>query len=111
MGTEILSEADESTSGPAQVGWPAECRAAPSPGSCDAGDMDLEVSPALTIPASELDWRFSRSSGPGGQHVNTTDSRAKLSWNVAGSIVLSDAQRLQLTTRLGRACSSPGSSP
>ncbi len=63
--------------------------------------MDLEVSPALTIPASELDWRFSRSSGPGGQHVNTTDSRAKLSWNVAGSMALSDAQRLQLTTRLG----------
>ena len=64
--------------------------------------MDLEVSPALTIPASELGWRFSRSSGPGGQHVNTSDSRVELSWNVADSAVLSDGQRLLLVTRLGR---------
>ena len=64
--------------------------------------MDLEVSPALTIPASELGWRFSRSSGPGGQHVNTSDSRVELSWNVAGSAALSDGQRLLLLTRLGR---------
>ncbi|MBO1269962.1 hypothetical protein J1902_18720 [Arthrobacter sp. PO-11] len=64
--------------------------------------MDLEVSPALTIPASELGWRFSRSSGPGGQHVNTSDSRVELSWNVAGSAALSDGQRLLLLARLGR---------
>ncbi|QDW30872.1 aminoacyl-tRNA hydrolase [Arthrobacter sp. KBS0702] len=64
--------------------------------------MDLEVPPALTIPASELGWRFSRSSGPGGQHVNTSDSRVELSWNVAESGVLSDGQRLRLVTRLGQ---------
>lgn len=64
--------------------------------------MDLEVSSALTIPASELGWRFSRSSGPGGQHVNTSDSRVELSWNVAESGVLSDGQRLRLVTRLGQ---------
>jgi ribosome-associated protein len=64
--------------------------------------MDLEVSPALTIPASELSWRFSRSSGPGGQHVNTSDSRVELSWNIADSAVLSDDQRLMLLSRLGR---------
>ena len=64
--------------------------------------MDLEVSPALTIPASELGWRFSRSSGPGGQHVNTSDSRVELSWNVAASAALSEEQRLLLATRLGR---------
>jgi len=64
--------------------------------------MDLEVSRALTIPASELGWRFSRSSGPGGQHVNTSDSRVELSWNVAESAVLSDGQRLRLVTRLGQ---------
>ncbi len=63
--------------------------------------MNLEVLPGLTIPASELDWRFSRSSGPGGQHVNTSDSRVELSWNVSGSLVLSDSQRLILLTRLG----------
>lgn len=64
--------------------------------------MDLEVSPALTIPASELGWRFSRSSGPGGQHVNTSDSRVELSWNVGASAALSDGQRLMLLTRLER---------
>lgn len=63
--------------------------------------MDLSVSPALTIPASELVWRFSRSSGPGGQHVNTTDSRVALSWNVGHSPVLSDEQRAMLLQRLG----------
>ena len=63
--------------------------------------MDLEVSPALTIPERELGWRFSRSSGPGGQHVNTSDSRVELSWNVAESTVLSDDERMLLLTRLG----------
>jgi len=64
--------------------------------------MDLEVSPALTIPASELAWRFSRSSGPGGQHVNTSDSRVQVSWSVADSAVLSDEQRMRLFDRLER---------
>lgn len=64
--------------------------------------MDLQVSPALTIPASELRWRFSRSSGPGGQHVNTSDSRVELLWSVADSAVLSDDQRMQLLARLAR---------
>jgi len=62
--------------------------------------MDLEVSPALTIPERELGWRFSRSSGPGGQHVNTSDSRVELFWNVADSTVLSDEARMLLLTRL-----------
>lgn len=63
--------------------------------------MDLEVSPQLTIPAAELRWRFSRSSGPGGQHVNTSDSRVQLSWSVAESVVLSEAQRERLLAQLG----------
>ncbi|WP_024820936.1 alternative ribosome rescue aminoacyl-tRNA hydrolase ArfB [Arthrobacter sp. 31Y] len=64
--------------------------------------MDLEIPPSLTIPASELSWRFSRSSGPGGQHVNTTDSRAELTFNVAGSATLTEEQRQMLLGRLGR---------
>jgi len=64
--------------------------------------MDLEVSPALTIPGRELGWRFSRSSGPGGQHVNTSDSRVELFWNVAASAVLTDDQRMLLAGRLER---------
>lgn len=61
----------------------------------------LRVDSALTIPESELSWRFSRSSGPGGQGVNTADSRAELVWDVAGSAVLSQLQRERLLERLG----------
>jgi len=38
----------------------------------------LVVRPGLVIPAADLSWEFSRSGGPGGQHVNTTDTRARL---------------------------------
>nr|WP_203771737.1 alternative ribosome rescue aminoacyl-tRNA hydrolase ArfB [Actinoplanes deccanensis] len=51
---------------------------------------DVRVNDRLSIPAAELAWRFSRSSGPGGQGVNTTDSRVELSWDVAGSRALPD---------------------
>lgn len=45
----------------------------------------------ITIPAEELSWRFSRSQGPGGQSVNTTDSQAELSFDLAGSAALPPA--------------------
>jgi len=45
------------------------------------------------LPDRELTWRFSRSSGPGGQHVNTTDTRVELSWTPATSDVLTDSQK------------------
>jgi ribosome-associated protein len=60
----------------------------------------LRVDAAITIPESELSWRFSRSSGPGGQGVNTADSRAELVWDAAGSAVLSPRQRERLLERL-----------
>lgn len=63
--------------------------------------MEVQVSPQLRIPSSELGWRFSRSSGPGGQHVNTSDSRVELLWDIYGSKVLTDEQRQQLVERLG----------
>ena len=47
----------------------------------------LRVDAGTTIPESELTWRFSRSSGPGGQGVNTADSRAELVWDAARSAV------------------------
>jgi ribosome-associated protein len=46
---------------------------------------DLVVTSRVSVPAAELRWRFSRSSGPGGQGVNTTDSRVELSFDVANS--------------------------
>ncbi|MBP1325882.1 ribosome-associated protein [Leucobacter exalbidus] len=64
--------------------------------------MDLEVPGVVTISAGELGWRFSRSSGPGGQHVNTSDSRVELSWNIAESAALTDAQRERLLEKLER---------
>ena len=60
----------------------------------------LRVNSGITIPESELSWRFSRSSGPGGQGVNTADSRAELLWDAAGSAVLSPHQRERLLERL-----------
>jgi ribosome-associated protein len=58
----------------------------------------------ITIPPDELTWRFSRSSGPGGQSVNTTDSQAELSFDLAGSVSLPRALReralLALSNRL-----------
>jgi len=62
---------------------------------------DVWVSERLTIPAAELSWRFSRSSGPGGQGVNTTDSRVELSWDLAGSEVLPPVLRERAVERLG----------
>ena len=54
--------------------------------------MSLDVTVrGLVIPAEELSWRFSRSPGPGGQSVNTTESRVELSFDVAGSEALSPA--------------------
>jgi ribosome-associated protein len=69
---------------------------------------DLVLSPArglphgLVIPAAELVERFSRSSGPGGQGVNTTDSRVELRWDIGGSAALSEEHRQRLIDRLAR---------
>ncbi|MFV9423990.1 alternative ribosome rescue aminoacyl-tRNA hydrolase ArfB [Microbacterium sp. S1037] len=64
-------------------------------------DSGIRVTGSLVIPASELSWRFSRSSGPGGQGVNTTDSRVELMWDARASTVLSRVQRERLLERLG----------
>lgn len=63
--------------------------------------MDVRVTAGLIIPAAELSWRFSRSSGPGGQGVNTADSRVELMWDAAASAVLSTVQRERVFERLG----------
>src|SRR6267154_21240 len=68
---------------------------------------DLRLAPGrgfpagVVIPSSELIERFSRSSGPGGQGVNTTDSRVELSWDIASSTALTDTQRGRAIERLG----------
>nr|WP_221375940.1 alternative ribosome rescue aminoacyl-tRNA hydrolase ArfB [Actinoplanes polyasparticus] len=62
---------------------------------------DIRVNDRLTIPAAEVAWRFSRSSGPGGQGVNTTDSRVELSWDLTGSPTLPTALKERAVDRLG----------
>lgn len=70
----------------------------------EISDNSLVISPDLRIPLSELQYRASRSGGPGGQHVNTSSTRVEISWDVAGSPSLSQEQRnrllQQLATRL-----------
>jgi ribosome-associated protein len=61
---------------------------------------DLEVNRHLVIPAAELSERFSRSSGPGGQGVNTTDSRVELSFDIARSPSVPPWLRDRLLARL-----------
>ncbi|GLY15043.1 aminoacyl-tRNA hydrolase [Kineosporia sp. NBRC 101677] len=61
----------------------------------------VRVNAAVSIPEAELRWRFSRSSGPGGQGVNTADSRVQLSWHAAASEALTGPQRERLLERLG----------
>ena len=61
----------------------------------------LPVAAGITIPESELSWRFSRSSGPGGQGVNTADSRVELSVAPLELPGLTDSQRNRLAQRLG----------
>ncbi len=61
---------------------------------------DLTVTRALVIPGGELRERFSRSSGPGGQGVNTTDSRVELSFDVAGSPSVPESLRVRMLEQL-----------
>lgn len=61
---------------------------------------DLRVDPTVTIPEGELRWRFSRASGPGGQHVNTSATRVELSWDLEASAVLTAGQRARARRRL-----------
>jgi ribosome-associated protein len=58
------------------------------------------VRPGIEIPESELGWRFSRSSGPGGQGVNTADSRVELSWDLGASEALPPALKARAMERL-----------
>jgi len=60
----------------------------------------LTVRAGVVVPEHELRWRFSRSSGPGGQSVNTSDTRVELSLDVAASTAFTVSQRDRLLARL-----------
>ena len=61
----------------------------------------LRVTRNCHIPLEELEWRFSGSGGPGGQHANTANTRAEVRFDVAGSPSLGPRQRARLLERLG----------
>ena len=62
--------------------------------------MDLIISKKLVIPSKEIKWRFSRSSGPGGQNVNKVESRVQIIFNLEDSKVLNDFQKEILKVKL-----------
>ena len=62
--------------------------------------MDLQINKTLVIPSKEIKWRFSRSSGPGGQNVNKIESKVEIIYNLEESKVLNDNQKAILKINL-----------
>ena len=73
-----------------------------------ADQSDLHVTDTVTIPMSELQFHFSRSSGPGGQHVNRAATQVELTFDVQGSAGLNEAQRARVLSKLKSAIDSRG---
>jgi ribosome-associated protein len=68
----------------------------------------LNVTPELSIPRTELEYRATRSSGPGGQHVNTSSTRIELLWGLDESRAISDEQRDRIRAKLAARLDSDG---
>jgi ribosome-associated protein len=64
-------------------------------------DESIRVTRTVSIPRSEVELRFSRSSGPGGQHAQKSDTRVEAAFDVEASSALSDAQKRRVVTRVG----------
>jgi ribosome-associated protein len=62
---------------------------------------DLHVSRTCVIPEDELEWRFTGSGGPGGQHANTSNTRVELRFDIEHSAALGPRQRARLLEKLG----------
>ena len=63
-------------------------------------DPDLQITETMAIPPTELHFQYSRSSGPGGQHVNRTASQVELTFDVLNSPSLNEAQRARVLSKL-----------
>jgi ribosome-associated protein len=64
-------------------------------------DDPIRVTRSVSIPHSEIELRFSRSSGPGGQHAQKSDTRVEAVFDVEGSAALSDTQKRRVVSRVG----------
>ena len=73
-----------------------------------ADQPDLHVTDTVTIPMAELQFHFSRSGGPGGQHVNRTATQVELTFDVQGSTRLDESQRARVLSKLKSAIDSRG---
>jgi ribosome-associated protein len=73
-----------------------------------SGPRDVVLPRGVVVPGTELEWRTSRSGGPGGQSVNTTESRVELRWDVHASQALSPAQRDRVRERLASRLTADG---
>ncbi len=62
--------------------------------------LDLPINSHLRVPLAELHYQFARSSGPGGQHVNKAETQVELTFDVAHSPSLTDAQRQRVLSKL-----------
>ena len=62
---------------------------------------ELRVTRTCRIPLDELEWRFTASGGPGGQHANTANTKAEVRFDIANSPSLGPRQRARLLDRLG----------
>ncbi len=69
---------------------------------------DLIINSRVTVPAAELEFTATRASGPGGQHVNTSDTRVQLRWNVLASVALGEIQRQRVLTQLASRLTTEG---
>jgi ribosome-associated protein len=61
----------------------------------------MRVTRSVVLPVSELELRFSRSSGPGGQHANTSETRVEAIFDVESSSALSDTQKRRVLAKVG----------
>ena len=69
---------------------------------------NLQITDRVAIPFSELRYQFSRSGGPGGQHVNRTETQVELTFDVRGTPSLNESQRARVIGKLGSALDSRG---
>jgi ribosome-associated protein len=67
----------------------------------DADDTRIRVTRSVAVPLAEIELRVSRSSGPGGQHANTAETRVEARLDVAASTALTEAQKRRVVARAG----------
>lgn len=86
---------------PEPVPDPTRYHPPPVPNLDGMDDADLVIDHRLTIPASEISWSFSTTSGPGGQHANKVSTRVEARFEIAASRTLDEDQKRRLATRYG----------